>query len=370
MKHDSDDDSLRQSVLTAIHRYRLVFIQLGAAHGQQMKGDLCSLGDRSYRASKYLHEHVDATGLIVIHGLEEFAIAASTDMGRMRARVLEDMDRGNNYLLISTAPKLSFDYVPGSSLLLDARTVYLPIGGFGSGSDDSSGVWAACNDGTTVAEITAIVLAELGLDIVASLDRAIFESFLPRDRMPERLTEREAEALVGAGLLRLAAGKYEWAIKNRFSEFTDAVSEALSGAVVAQAELALVFTELWALERALRRAVRSGCKRQMGASWKTASLHGDLADKVLERARSDLYAGAKSLREIRDPLEWLSLGELLEVRKMSGIGDLGVEPVVWEKFAREVSPVRNRLSHMRLLMADDLSLVQGWRVIIERKLIV
>lgn len=357
-----------KAVTRDARRYGLIFVQLGAAH-EPMRGTLEGVGDRCQSVSHLLQADSVEPGLIVISDLENASSIHGAEMSKLRALVLDGMDKGGRFVLLSRHPKSRYERVPGSSLLLDARTTLLPIGSVGDADDDSAGVWPACHGGAASVESVALqVFDELGLDVLAALDHVLFESFLDRDSMIDSLSERETEALYGAGLLRRMDGHFEWAIPNRFGEVSNALSLALGATVKPQEELAVLFAELWSLERMLRCHLRGKLEEKLGQAWRATCLHGNLGTKVLGRAREDVYAGAKSLRELRDPLEWLSLGELLEVREKSEVGDLGVEGVVWEKFQREVGPIRNRVSHMRVLRSGDLDAVRQWRAIFDRKL--
>jgi hypothetical protein len=159
-----------------------------------------------------------------------------------------------------------------------------------------------------------------------------------------------------------------WAVKNRLGELKDALSDALAANTEVQESVNSVFRELWVIERSIRRALRSRAKVVWGKSWRQQVLGGDLPAKVLERASVAAYAAAKSLAEIRDPIEWLTLGELLETRSRQPIGELGIESTLWTLFASEMLPIRNRLSHMRLMRSEDIPMVMKWARVMERKL--
>lgn len=68
-----------------------------------------------------------------------------------------------------------------------------------------------------------------------------------------------------------------------------------------------------------------------------------------ERARESAYLATTSIVQIRDPLEWLSLGELFQLCDMQSIGNLGLDPAIWRNFSAQVVPIRNRTAHMRNL---------------------
>lgn len=95
-------------------------------------------------------------------------------------------------------------------------------------------------------------------------------------------------------------------------------------------------------------------------------MHGDLEAKVLERARNDNSPDASSVSDLRDPLEWLSLGELLKVVEKSGF--IGADALFWRRFGADVIPIRNRLSHMRLIRKGDRETALAWDSRIRRTL--
>jgi hypothetical protein len=124
-------------------------------------------------------------------------------------------------------------------------------------------------------------------------------------------------------------GEPRWSMPRRFGEMKEALSDVLAQCTETQTSVTEAFRSLWALERSIRQTIRTRAKTSWGPSWRQRVLSGDLPDKVLERAGVAAYAAAKSIREIRDPLEWLSLGELLDTRSSRPeIGDLGVEKAI------------------------------------------
>lgn len=365
---DNSGTELVASLRKNATRFGVVFVHCGAAH-RPLFEDLMGAGDHKMNVRDILDGEDIPAGIIVIDGMESLASSDRQDMPRLRQIVHDAADSGSAIILISRYPKIRYEQVPGSTLLLDARKFTLPLGVFLPSVDDSSGVWPACQGGAASArEVSQAIFTELGLEIAATLDCTIFESFLDRAEMISLLREKEIEALEGGGLIQRVDRQYQWAIPNRFGEIRDALADTLAGAIDPQRELAALFSELWSLERMIRNSIRRALLEAHGGKWARKGLHGNLPDLVLTRAKEDVYPGAKSLGEIRDPLEWLTLGELLEVRKSSGVGELGVESVVWDKFHREVGPVRNRVSHMRLIRPGDLDQVRKWRANLMRKL--
>ena len=74
------------------------------------------------------------------------------------------------------------------------------------------------------------------------------------------------------------------------------------------------------------------------------------------------------MKDLRDPLEWLSTTELLELRVTRELGDLGMAPFLWASLARDILRVRNRVAHMRMLDEADAILAQKWRRVVVGRL--
>jgi hypothetical protein len=184
------------------------------------------------------------------------------------------------------------------------------------------------------------------------------------------LTAREFEAVEGAGIARVIDQNRAWSLNQRLGELRESLATTLAAHVTTPRDLHSAVEGLWTIERSVRRAVRARALQHWGSKWRRQVLQGDLGGRVLERATESAYAAAKSLAELRDPLEWLTLGELLSVRERSEIGDLGVERYLWKQFATTILPIRNRITHMRLLQPQDSAEVTKWRRVLDRKLII
>lgn len=144
------------------------------------------------------------------------------------------------------------------------------------------------------------------------------------------------------------------------SEFREAVAGALADITYPQTELADVVSGLWTIERLIRKALRDAAVDQHKSGWRKKITRGDLAVKILQRAKGDAYLTATNISELRDPIEWLSLGELLEIVRSKNFGGLGVDEYTWQRFNHELVPIRNRLSHMRLIKNRDKATVTMW----------
>ncbi len=135
-----------------------------------------------------------------------------------------------------------------------------------------------------------------------------------------------------------------------------------------QRELAEVTSAVWKMERMIRREVRYRALDAWGNSWKAALFSESLAKEVLERASHSVYHGATSVKQLRNPLEWLSLGELLNLKDRREIGDLGISSPLWRQFSAQILPIRNSLAHMRSLRPGDSAEALKWLHVLELRL--
>ncbi len=203
------------------------------------------------------------------------------------------------------------------------------------------------------------------------MDRILFESMTARDEAIVNMRARTVEGLVGAGLVRVDDNEYKWTFPRAHDLLRRALAENIARYNDPPGSVTEAFGLVWSIERALRCAMRTAAiASTQNKTWQTHALNGHLPDEVLRRASADAYPGAKSIKEIRDPLEWLTLGELLDLRQArpTVYGNLGVEDHVWRSFTAEVPSIRNRLSHMRLLQEGDLVRLKKWHNALARKL--
>ncbi|MFC6704628.1 hypothetical protein [Flexivirga alba] len=363
--NDPDYNDWLDLLRKKVGRHNLLFLQLGAAH-EPARRTLSSHGFSVIGLREYLamvEEVVDR--IVVVDGIEELTRpAADVSMGALRERIFRGIDSGGRYILLARAPRAAFPAVPGSSLLDDATFARGPV----YGMDDTS-EWPTCQyDGLSVANVLRDALGELGAEMCAALDRVIFDSMLFGESALTAFGARELEALAGAGLISLQAAERKWNLPDGLHPLKDALADVLAGEVKPQSQLGEVTCGLWELERMIRRSIRARAIAAWGKSWRTQCLQGDLSDRVLGRATTSTYQAANSVKLIRDPLEWLTLSELLDLKARPEIGNLGLETVLWRNFADQVMPIRNRLAHMRNLYPGDAANVVKWLRVLEVKL--
>ncbi|WP_427008695.1 hypothetical protein [Pseudarthrobacter sp. H2] len=344
----------------------VVFLQLGfsnePARRALVASDLTVLGVGDYMESN----RGDADGTLVIDAMEKFvAPAADVSLGALRERVFSDVEHGTRVILLSRAPRIAFPAVVGSSLLDDASFAHAPV----LKCQGAEQFPTCAEDGADPTEVLHHTLRELGSELCASLDRVIYENSLTGETALGTLNARELEALDGAGITARTGALREWNFPKYLMPLKNALDVALADDVEPQHHLAEVSAGLWKIERIIRREIRRQAIAAWDQKWRQQCLKGDLPGKVLERATEAAYLGATSIKQLRDPLEWLSLGELLQIKDRTEIGDLGLNAALWRNFCAQIMPIRNRLAHMRALRPEDAAEVVKWQRVLELRLV-
>ncbi|MEU6643403.1 hypothetical protein ABZ863_12730 [Saccharomonospora sp. NPDC046836] len=361
-----------------MRRNRLVFVQLGAVHDVLRTSILESMSSTIKSAVEFLEEPFEIelieSSSIVLTEIEKFSDGGprgSLRLGALRQKINEVLDDDIDVCMISRTPRASFGSVPGSSIIEDSSIYCLPLLDDSERVDDYKPHPAAalpCCGLGGCEDLSALFhdsLAELGVSVLAALDQAIFEA-PPRVNFLDRLDIRDVEALRGAGLVVVNNEGIGFTVDNRTSEFREAVADVLAGVTTPQSDLPAIIQGLWSIERIIRRSLRDAAVSNFGNKWRVRVLHGDLPQKVLERARLDVHVSARSVSELRDPIEWLSLGELIEVANSHTFDGLKFDQIAWGKFKEKVMPIRNRISHMRLMRKGDKQVVEMWHALVHR----
>jgi hypothetical protein len=346
-------------------RMPIVFLQLGAAH-QPAREALSDWAELLLTVSDYLDTAIPVDQEIVVIDQIETLVDAryGGQLGQLRERVFQDVDDGRKVILLSRSPRASYGAVPGSSLLDDASFAHGP-----NLDVDRFELLPACRLNGQTPDLTLHqALEELGAEVCASLDRVIYEDLLIGAEALQSLSARELEALDGAAITSVKSNIRQWNFAKHLVQLKDALCLVIAEQANAQPELIDVSSGLWRIERMIRRAVRNRAVAAWGSGWRTQCLNAALVSEVMVRATESAYLSARSIKQIRDPLEWLSLGELLALRDKSQIGNLGMSPALWRQFAAQVMPIRNRLAHMRFLHPTDGTDIIRWLKVLEEKL--
>lgn len=353
-------DGIRQKA----SQFGVIFLQVGAAN-KPAREALFAAGMTTMSTDEYLSTHIQDPSCILISDIERFSRArVKESLGQLRERVLADVTAGFKFILLSTAPRIAFPDVIGSSLLEDARFAHAPrIRG-----DDANDFPSCAQFGEDSRKVLCEVLADLGVELCASLERVLFESLLVGDEALAVFRARELEALDAAGLICIDGSMMTWNFPKWLKPLKDSLDEVLAGSVSAPSDLLAVSSGLWLIERTIRRAIRNRAIEKWGEAWRTQCLNPKMRDDVVERATEAAYLAASSIKQIRDPLEWLSLGELLTLTENPQIGKLGISSAMWGNFKVSIMPIRNRLAHMRMLRPEDSAEVAKWRTAIDARI--
>ncbi|GAA4620463.1 hypothetical protein GCM10023196_004560 [Actinoallomurus vinaceus] len=358
-------------IRTRLKRFKLVFIQCGAAFEVLREPLLAALGGTVLDAANFAGTVGPVelpAGPVILDGLEAFARdgkAGGATLGGLRAKVNELRDDDAEICLVSRVPKISFAPVVGSNLLDDASWHCLPLLepheclAEVRHSPASALPSVGLGHQPDVDLVLRASLDELGVNVLTDLDFAIFEAKHDVSFIAE-VEPGVAEAMRGAGLAHVVDDVLRFTAPVPFWKFMNAVADAVAAVVGPQVDLPAVSGGLWEIERTIRKILRDAAIRDSGARWRKNLFNEAIAKNVLERARNDVNVTAVSVSQLRDPIEWLSLGELLEVVQSSRFNGLSWDAIAWKHFAQDIMPIRNRISHMRLLKKGDRATVRMW----------
>lgn len=352
-----DYSSWLADIRARLARSSILFLQVGSAH-EPARVALLNSGMKVVSVRDYIAgEEGDHFGDLIICDLEDLVIETSGGrLGELRAVVHERVEAGGRTILLSRSPRRAFPDVAGSSLLHDAAFAHAPFVRASTVAD----LPASLGGEEESSDLLVVVLKELGGEICGVLDRVIYESVLTDGEALSALEAREREALDAAGLTYPDGGERVWNFSWHFSEIKNALDEVIPHMLVPQAGFQQVCSGLWEIERLIRRRLRLELIKIHSNGWKSASFEEDLREKVLERAISGGYLAASSIKHVRDPLEWLSLGELRGIVLKQRVNGLGIQSRIWSKFDDEVLPIRNRVAHMRLIHPGDGLVTSKW----------
>lgn len=368
MSHPEAEDLAQKANL-----FNLVLAPAGRAfaHLQEPFGERC---DAILTMTEVLAmaEPPQGASLILITGIEKADIhweaGSPNPLAPLRTRVSEFLDVGISVVLTSRYPRLRYPKVPGSSLLEDARLFHPPLR-VAARSEHRLHALPAWDPQLDEVEFLTEVVLDLGVTLVARLDEILYESpHSPQDALGD-LSSDELDGLRFAGLVMPDGVRHAWSIPRGIAPLKEAVANCLAATVVPPRDLGHAFELLWKIERRIRSALRHQARQLWPTDWRVALMHPDYEDRVLERARAVSYAHSTAIKTIRDPLEWLTLPELLKLRgDKQRLGSLGLNSLYWPRLASDLIPIRNQISHMRFLKPGDLTRLKQWEAILAQHL--
>ncbi len=345
--------------------YSITFVQLGHAAGELRKR-LPEIPGTHISVRDYLSsETVGRQSPVFLHDFDRLRVNRGERLGELRDRVMREAVTGTCFVFVSVSPKTAYPDTRGSDVIADAKQVFAPC----SVPGPPSGAGAIAAPATTdELDFFVSCVRELGDRTVIALSTAMWESQLSPAAALQTLTRPDVEALRGAGLVRADGAEVEWSVTGaQLKKLKAAVAQVCSESNTAGDSVASSFVEIWTLERELRNVIRSALMERMKEGWRETCLPEHLRADVLERARRDTQPGASKLGDLRDPLEWLSTTELLDLRESRELGGLGLEPYMWTKLWNEIVPIRNKIAHMRLVSEQDVQRATIWRQLIAQR---
>lgn len=362
-----------QKLVNKAKALKLVLAPCGRAFND-LPGYIMSVSDSSMTLNDALaSDHLPpGPSLIVITGVEEADRESSPGephvLALLRERVMSLLEAGNSVIMLSRYPRLRFPKVPGSAILEDACHYFPPIRAVIESDPALRPLPSYATSKEEVSYLTELV-TELGVPLAARVDQILYESSLSPSLALLEMSPSELDALHFAGLVTLDGGSHVWSIPGALSSLKEAVSNYLSGQVDPPRDLGEAFELLWRIERRLRSAIRRRAIGEWQKEWKLALTHPDYSSRILERAGEVAYNQPTKVANIRDPLEWLTLPELLALRaSKTRIGELGMQASLWKRFAMDVIPARNQVSHMRFLKPGDIATLRQWNSVLIREL--
>lgn len=352
-----------EGALQLCARWNVVFVQLGAAYPRAREALVPRMED-VISVTEYLARPELDAALRLVTDLEALIEPDAPTLGQLRERVNADRDAGSRVILLSRRPRIAFPTVPGSQVLLDAKLVPPPC--YSIGDYDGFGAEVA-SEGAPADVVLAEALRELGEVACAELDALVFED--GREEHDFRsIGEPVRDALLSSGLLAPGTTGYGWNLAEAATLVPAALAEVIAGMRRPHIDLGQLSVHCWTAERALKQALRARAKALWGDAWGTELLGKEHAAAAFRRASVATYASAATVVDLRDPLEWLSLAETLDVLENAQVGNLGVNPGVWAVMRSELLPVKDRLERSQLVRKTDVDFAQKWADLLTRKL--
>lgn len=354
-----------------LRRYHIVFLHAGVVLGD-VRSQICETTDLIVEASAYSASDEtwsarrgegDRGKILIIDAVEGLRHPVQQGLNVLRAKVHDEVDNGLQVLLISRVAVNAYPISPGSDLLNDAKQHYVSL----LEQESSEGQSQAC-DNRLPEELLIVCLSELGDGTIELLGRLLWEEGRSPNETLEALDGRSLAALRGAQLVGFEGTAIKWSERVNWKSLRFAVAEAIAGKVDPGGNIGQTFADLWVMERSIRNAIRHALKQKYGEHWRNNCLPRGLQGAVLQRAQVDAFPEARTIKDLRDPLEWLSTTELLELRVTGELGDLGMASFLWASLARDILRVRNRVAHMRMLDEADATLAQKWRRVVVGRL--
>ena len=323
-----------------------------------------------------------------------------TRLSHLRVELGRATDAGARILILSAAPLSRYPAILASSILVDAFTFQIrPIsheGAVALARDFGVHEDAACqriaefaSGHRALVELYSAVeladlsntkktdkaaedelalarqcLRELGPALATWMEHWAFENGL-EEIDPQDVPDTKHQALRCAGLVcKASSGRLRLLPFVRRELWIEALGTVLEEVDDPPEEWRQLAVELFSFERDVRRRLRSYFAREYGPDWAPQVL-ASRAGKVIELAANNTSPRVTSLSDVRSPLDWLTLNDLLAVAMEQaapkGRKVLSHDAEQWADLSRRLVPIRNRVAHMRLAREGDWQEVRRLR---------
>ena len=401
------------TVAQELRRFPIVFVHAGRLFNPEeiVEGLLRELATQGRPVAVHDVREPVPTGSHGDHILVGFEALANSQnrceqLAQLRASAMVQLDEGNRLFALSRVPKTRLIGCPGSQLILDARTRFLTplddaaatasfVAAKVEGKQATFGVKASSG---LPALLTAFLAAHVASHGDAKLARAQVQQSTRtllmaalRELGPEattvlhRVLERGdselgkdldpliVEALRGAGFVAVdqAGGHMRLLVPTRMRTiYLEAALTVIDATVEPPPAVTPIFAGLWEIERRIRRRIQKSAIDHAAGNWRNVVVStNELRDKVLFRVAQDRATVITDIRHVANPLEWMTLDELLQLIDDEAAWACPPEtPAAFFRRMRvDLQPVRNRAAHFRLPELRDAEVVERWRSELRRR---
>lgn len=291
---------------------------------------------------------------VLVDRVDKLIYNQSGSLGKLRSYVGSLTSRNCRVALSSRRPRASYPSLIGSEVIADSKPLRFSF------SDEQLEKIHELIQGE--AEFLVEVLRELDFSTVESLSACLWDG--AGESGLSVLPSMSAESLLGAGLLKAEDGDLRLNSSVPVGLLRDRASSVYANSLEGSDNGKSCYQEIWVIERSLRNKMREWLMNSGsvgGQSWRDLIAPDKLKSDIIERAQVGGFPHVSKIKELQDPLEWLTLGELLDLREKKSMGDLGMSSRHWKLLRDDLIPVRNRIMHMRQVTYADLEMTRRWR---------
>lgn len=346
------------ALMKAKTSWSIVFVQYGKIPSALNLMSTC--GDTAFElvdakdlvGGQHFPNYQDET--VLIDRVDRIINTQPNGLGTLRAYVDSLTTNGCRVILSSKKPRSSYPRLVGSEVIADSKPLRFSF----SEAQIQQIQSLIQSDQNFLVE----ALRELDFSTVDNLSSYIWSG--GEEPAFSELPPMATEALLGAGILN--AGDSDQLLHPLFPihVLRDAATAVSAASTEGGASGARCYEEIWFIERTLRNKIREWLidfGSTNGQSWREMIHPNQLKSKIVERAQVGAFPHVNKIKELQDPLEWLTLGELLDLRVARNMGDLGMPSQLWGLLKQDIVPLRNKITHMRQVAPTDLETARRWR---------